>query len=65
MECLDAPKCMNKILHAVDLYVELTGRYAGMWERYKTVLKPEFLNGRSDYSSPSNMTMSVMSKPKD
>lgn len=42
MECLDAPKCMNKILHAVDLEVELTGRYAGMWDRYKTVLKPEF-----------------------
>jgi imidazolonepropionase-like amidohydrolase len=42
MECLDAPRCMNKTLHAVDLEVELTGRYAGMWDRYKMVLKPEF-----------------------
>lgn len=42
MECLGASKCMNKILHAVDLDVELTGRYAGMWDRYKMVLKPEF-----------------------
>ncbi|MBT5240602.1 MAG: amidohydrolase family protein [Rhodospirillaceae bacterium] len=40
MECLGADKCMDKIFHAVDLEVELTGRYTGMWERYKMVLKP-------------------------
>ncbi|MDG2243122.1 MAG: amidohydrolase family protein [Rhodospirillaceae bacterium] len=42
MECLGAPKCINATLHAIDLDVELTGRYSGMWDRYKTVLKPEF-----------------------
>lgn len=42
LECLDNPECLDKTLHAVDLKVELTGRYAGMWDRYKTVLKAEF-----------------------
>ncbi|NKB45446.1 MAG: NAD(P)H-binding protein [Alphaproteobacteria bacterium] len=44
MECLAAVACMNKTLHAVDLDVELTGRYTRMWDRYKMVLKPEFYN---------------------
>lgn len=46
MECLDNPACINMTFHAVDDDVELTGRYTGMWERYRTVIKPYVFEAR-------------------
>lgn len=43
LECLDAPRCMNKIFHAVDDEVDLGDRREGMRRMYRAVLKPEFL----------------------
>lgn len=44
LECLDAPRCMNKIFHAVDDEVELGEREEGMRRNYRAVLKPEFFD---------------------
>ena len=44
MECLDNPRCFNKIFHAVDKDVELTGRYENMWTRFTKTFKPEILD---------------------
>ena len=43
IECLDNDDCINTTLHAVDLDVELGGRYENMWKRYEMVIKPEYL----------------------
>lgn len=42
LECLDAPRCMNQIFHAVDDEVDLGERREGMRRMYRAVLKPEF-----------------------
>ena len=43
IECLDNDDCTNTTFHALDLDVELGGRYVNMWKRYEMVIKPEYL----------------------
>ena len=43
VQCLDNEDCLYTIFHAVDLDVELNGRYETMWKRYEMVIKPEYL----------------------
>ncbi len=43
MECLDNEDCLDTTFHALDLDVELGGRYENMWKRYEMVIRPEYL----------------------
>lgn len=47
MECLDNSACMNMTFHAIDDDVELKGRFTGIWDSYRTVIKPYVFEARA------------------
>lgn len=46
LECMDNPACYNMTFHAVDDDVDLSGRFEGIWERYRAVIKPYVFEAR-------------------
>lgn len=46
LECIENPACYNMTFHAVDDEVDLSGRFEGIWQRYRSLIKPYVFEAR-------------------